>query len=103
MAEARGKEMNEALNSAMTGHPIITTLHSNSLEDIPLRICRMVEMADVTQKHESILSDIEHNMGIYVFLGRKINTRGGVCRFVESIGEMQKDHKMKIIFRRNEK
>lgn len=102
IAESRGKEMNEILNSVMTGHPIITTIHAENIEDIPNRISRMVEMADVTQKHESILTDVLDHLKIYVFLGRKFNTSGGVCRFVESIGEVQKNKDMKIIYRRNE-
>jgi len=99
VAESRGKEMNEVLNSVMTGHPIITTLHAKQLEDIPLRICRMVEMADVTEKHESILNDIYEHINVCVFLNRKIN-KNGVKRYVESIGELQSDHIMKIIYRR---
>ena len=100
IAESRGKEMNEILNSVMTGHPIITTLHAENLEDIPLRICRMVEMADITQKHESILNDIYEHIKVCVFLNRKFDSDKGVRRYVESIGELQKDHSMKLIYRR---
>lgn len=101
IAESRGKEMNEILNSIMTGHPIITTLHAEKLEDIPLRICRMVEMADITQKHESILNDIYEHVKVCVFLNRKFDSDKGVKRYVESIGELQKDHTMKLIYRRS--
>ena len=100
IAESRGKEMNELLNSMMTGHPIITTIHAECLEDIPLRICRMVEMADVTQKHESILKDIYEHVKICVFLNRKFDNKCGAKRFVESIGELQKDCTIKLIYRR---
>ena len=100
VAESRGKEMNEVFNSVMTGHPIITTLHAESLEDIPLRICRLVEMADVTQKHESILSDIYEHMKICVFVNRYIDPKNGVKRYVEAIGELQKDKTIKVIYRR---
>lgn len=100
IAESRGKEMNEVLNSVMTGHPIITTLHAEAIEDIPLRICRMVEMADVTQKHESILNDIYEHIKVCVFLNREIDSDTGVKRYVEAIGELQKDKTMKIIYRR---
>lgn len=100
IAESRGKEMNEILNSVMTGHPIITTLHAEALEDVPARICRMVEMAEVTQKHDSILSDIYDHIKVCIFLERKILPNKGVKRYVESIAELQKDGTMKIIFRR---
>lgn len=99
VAESRGKEMNEVLNSVMTGHPIITTLHSESLEDIPQRICRMVEMAETSEKHENILNDIFDHIKICVFLKKEI-TSSGVKRYVESIAELQKDHSMKIIYKR---
>lgn len=99
IAESRGKEMNEILNSVMTGHPIITTLHAKALEDIPLRICRMVEMDEVTEKHENILNDIYEHIKYCVFVNRKI-TKSGVSRYVESIGELQRDRTMKIIYRR---
>lgn len=100
VAESRGKEMNEVLNSVMTGHPIITTLHSECLEDIPQRICRMVEMADTSEKHENILNDIYEHIKICVFLKKEI-TKNGVKRYVESIAELQKDHSMKIVYKRN--
>ena len=101
VAESRGKEMNEVFNSVMTGHPIITTLHAESLEDIPLRICRLIEMADVNQKHEAILNDIYEHMGVCVFVNREISPDQGVKRYVEAIGELQKDKTIKIIYRRN--
>lgn len=100
VAESRGKEMNEVLNSVMTGHPIITTIHAESIFDIPTRLCRMVEMADVTQKHESILDDIYRHINICVFVQRKIDPSRGVTRFVETIGELLNDHTIKIIYRR---
>lgn len=100
IAESRGKEMNEILNSVMTGHPIITTLHANSLEEIPERICRMIEMNEVTQKHENILNDVYNHIKVCIFLNRKIDSSNGVKRYVESIGELQKDGTIKSIYRR---
>lgn len=100
IAESRGAEMNDVLNSIMTGHPIVTTLHAKNLEDIPNRICRMVEMANPNQKHEDILSDINTHIKTCVFVNREYNADGNVKRYVESIGELQPDGKMKIIYRR---
>lgn len=101
IAESRGKEMNEILNSVMTGHPIITTIHSKSIFDIPDRLCKMIEMSEVSQKHESILDDIYTHIQVCVFVQRKIDPRGGVKRYVESIGELSSDHTVKIIYRRD--
>lgn len=100
VAEARSKEMNEVLTSVMTGHPIITTLHAYSLEAIPKRVCRMVMSADTTQKYEDILDDVSEHIKYYVYLNRKFESDGTVNRFIESIGELQKDGKMKIIYRK---
>lgn len=100
VAESRGKEMNEILNSVMTGHPIITTIHAETIFDVPMRLCRMVEMADITQKHDSILDDIYNHIKICVFVQRKIDPINGVKRYVETIGEFLNDHTIKIIYRR---
>lgn len=102
VAEARGKEMNEVLTSVMTGHPIVTTLHAKSLKAIPKRICRMILQADTTQKHEDILEDVCEHIHVYVYLNRKILDDGKVLRFVESIGELQPNGELKVIYRRKE-
>jgi len=99
VAESRGKEMNDALNSVMTGHPIITTIHAKSLEAIPKRICRMVMQADTTQKYDDIYEDVFDHIKYYVFLNR-IYDKEKVERFVDSIGELQKDGSMKVLYRR---
>lgn len=100
IAEARGDEMSDVLNSVMTGHPIITTLHAKSLNAIPKRICRLVMQKDNTQKYEDILDDVTGHIKFYVYLNRKFQKDGKVLRFVESIGEIQKDGTMKIIYKK---
>ena len=97
------KEMNEVLTSVMTGHPIITTVHAKSLEAIPKRICKMILSADTTQKYEDIFEDVFEHVKYYVYLNRKFAKDGKVHRFVESIGELQNDGTMKIIFKRTKK
>ncbi len=105
VAEARGKEMSEVLTSVMTGHPIISTVHAYSLEATPKRICRMIMKADPTEKYEYILDDVYEHIKFYVYLNRKFGRDGVVHRYIESIGELQKDGSMKIIYRKkkNEK
>ena len=44
VAESRGKEMLDVLNSSLTGHPIITTLHAFDINSMPHRMVRMVMM-----------------------------------------------------------
>lgn len=102
MAEARGKEMSDVFLCVTTGHPIITTLHAETLEDIPLRITRLIESGNTTEKFEDILSDVYEHFKILVFLKRKIKDDGSVVRYIESIAETQKDKTLKIIYRRKE-
>ena len=101
VAEARGKEMSEVLTSVMTGHPIISTVHAYSLEATPKRICRMIMKADPSEKYEYIFDDVYEHIKFYVYLDRKFDGDGKVHRFIESIGELQKDGSMKIIYRKN--
>ena len=103
VAESRGKEMNEVLTSVMTGHPIITTLHAKSLEAIPKRVCRMVMSADTTQKYDDILDDVFEHIKYYVYLDRKYSKDGKVHRYIESIGELQNDGTMKVIYKKGKK
>lgn len=98
VAEARGGDMNDVLNSVMTGHPIITTIHAKSVEAIPKRMCRMVMMADNTQKYEDIMDDVSEHIKYYVYLKRDY-LNGKVIRYVDTIGELQKDGTMKPIYR----
>lgn len=89
VAESRGKEMNDVLNSVMTGHPIITTMHAKSLDVMPHRIVRMIQMSETDEKYEDIMSDLISHIDIYVYVKRIIHDNGIVERFIESIGEIQ--------------
>ena len=100
VAEARGKEMADVLTSVMTGHPIITTLHAKSLEAIPKRVCRLIMQSDQTQKYEDILEDVYEHIKYYIYLNRKFINNKKVVRYIDSIGELQKDGSMKVIYKR---
>lgn len=45
VSETRGEEAGDMLDSAKTGHPIITTLHATSAIDIPSRLMSMIRQA----------------------------------------------------------
>ena len=85
VAESRGDEMVEILNSAMTGHPIITTIHAYNAQSMSYRLARMVMMNDKRSSYEEILRDINHHFPFYIYLKRKITKQGQVKRFIESI------------------
>ena len=86
VAESRGKEMLEVLNSALTGHPIITTIHAFDISSMPTRMARMVMMADQRTAFDDIYSDISYHMRFYIYLKRKYCTNGVVQRYISSIG-----------------
>ena len=86
VAESRGSEMLDILNSSLTGHPIITTIHSLDIESMPSRMARMVMMNDKKMDFDDVLNDIYHNIKIYVHLKREIAENGEVYRYISSIG-----------------
>ena len=86
VAESRGKEMLEVLNSALTGHPIITTIHAFDIYSMPTRMTRMVMMGDQRTSFDDIFSDISYHMRFYIYLKRKYRANGVVQRYISSIG-----------------
>ena len=86
VAESRGKEMLEVLNSALTGHPIITTIHAFDISSMPIRMARMVMMADQRTAFDDIYHDISYHMRFYIYLKRKYRSNGVVQRYISSIG-----------------
>ena len=79
--------MIEILNSAMTGHPIITTIHSYDAKSIPNRMSRMVMMNDKKMDYKDVYYDICHHFPICVYLDRKIK-KGKVIRYIKEIMEI---------------
>ena len=86
VAESRGKEMNEVLNSSLTGHPIITTIHAFDINSMPIRMTRMVMMNEQKTSFDDIYNDISYHMRFYIYLKRKYLTNGKVKRYISSIG-----------------
>ena len=107
IAESRGKEMNDVLNSVMSGHPIISTLHAQNVMMMPHRMARMVEMSDSTQKYDDIMSDILEHIPYYIYLNKYFDENNKVHRYIETIAKTDLTHKkLEIIYRketRNEK
>ena len=98
LAEARGEEMWEALCCAMSGHPLILTVHSSSLESMPSRLARLSQMRGNTMVYSDLLNDVEENFSVFVLVGKR-SEGGGVRRSIEKIGIM-KEGKMETLFQR---
>ena len=101
VAESRGGEMLEILNSAMTGHPIITTIHALSVENMPYRLSRMVMMNDKKSNYEDVYSDVCNNFPIYFYLKRTIDKKGRVNRYIDSIAYLDPNGKQHLIYALN--
>ena len=102
VAESRGEEMIDVLNSAMTGHPIITTLHAFDAESMPHRMTSMVMMNDKKMSREDILQDILYHFRIFFFLKREITPQGKVKRYLTSIVEFDGENKNIIYEKRGD-
>ena len=97
VAESRGKEMLEVLNSSLTGHPIITTIHAFDVSSMPIRMTRMVMMNDQKTAFDDVYNDISYHMRFYIYLKRKYLANGKVRRYISSIGYL-KGKKMEEIY-----
>ena len=85
VAESRGKEMLEVMNSSLTGHPIITTLHALDIESMPYRMVRMVMMNEQKMDFNDAYQDIAYHMRFYIYMKRKYLKNGAVLRYISSI------------------
>lgn len=97
-AESRGAEMIEILNSAMTGHPIITTIHAFDIESMPSRMGRMVMMNDKKMDYETVMEDIYHHFRLFIHLKSKVKKNGAIQRYIASVASFDKDGDMCLIY-----
>ena len=101
IAESRGGEMLEILNSVMTGHPVITTIHSQSAEAMPNRIARMVMMNDRRSDYQEVLQDVYDNFPVHIYLKRTINKSNHVQRYIDSVAVFDKNGTFHNIYERS--
>ena len=101
LAEGRGNEMLDILNSAVTGLPIITTLHSLDANSIPIRMARMVMQNEENSKYEEILSDINYHFRYHVYLKKENEPKGGVKRYIASIIHLDQNGNKTEIYSNN--
>lgn len=97
VAESRGKEMLDVLNSSLTGHPIITTLHAFDINSMPTRMVRMAMMNGQNMVFQDVYQDIAYHMRFYIYLKRKYTNEGVVLRYISSISHLN-DQKMEEIY-----
>ena len=86
VAEARDKEMVDVLNSAMTGAPIITTVHSFDARSLPSRMARLVQRNEQRMNYKEVLSDIYYHFHFYIYLTKEEEEGKQVKRYISEIG-----------------
>jgi len=98
VGESRGSEMIEVLNPAMTGHPIITTIHSIDALSMPSRMVRMVLMNDKKMSYEDTLKDVLYHFRFYVFLAKEENANNEIIRRIQSIHFRDEDGEISFLY-----
>ncbi|MCQ3034971.1 MAG: CpaF/VirB11 family protein [Bacilli bacterium] len=101
IAESRGKEMIYILNSVMTGHPIITTIHAKSSKMIPHRMVRMIQMGDKSQTYEELIGDIYEHIKYYIYLDKTVDEDGIIHRYIDEISAVE-NNELKLIYKKGE-
>lgn len=85
VAESRGKEMNQILNSILTGIPIITTLHSKSALTIIDRMTSMIKLDDKNRDENDIKKDIYTHVHFYVYVRKYVKSNNEIIRYISNI------------------
>ena len=98
-AEARSEEMINVLESAMTGLPVITTLHSFDASSIPSRMGRMILKNSSKLDYQETLSDIYYHFHFYIYL-KKEEIKGKIIRYISEINYIDDNGKILQIYQR---
>ncbi|MDD4103850.1 MAG: Flp pilus assembly complex ATPase component TadA [Erysipelotrichaceae bacterium] len=99
VGEARGAEMIEVLNSAMTGHPIITTIHALDVSSMPSRMVRMILMNDKKMSYDDTLQDVLYHFRIYVYLIKEEDLNGEINRRIQSVCYIDEGGKINYLYK----
>lgn len=100
LAEARGKEMVDVLSSAMTGMPIITTIHSKDVYSLPFRMGRMMMQSEQKIDYQEALKDIYYHFHYYLYLSKK-EINGEIKRNIASIIYINDEGEVETIYQKN--
>ena len=88
VSEARGEEMNDLLLSAMTGVPLITTIHSIDAFNAPSRMAKAIMLSEKKMSYEDIITNIKEHFKIFVYLKKKVLKNKSIKRYISSIVEI---------------
>ena len=102
LAEARGKEMVDVLNAAMTGIPVITTIHSRDAASLSHRMGRMMMKSEQKIDYKEALIDIYYHFHFYFYLSKEIVNKK-VKRYISEIIYRNNKGEAYSIFKRKNK
>lgn len=85
VAETKQGEIIDVLNSAMTGHPIITTIHSFDALSIPKKMATLIAADYRGITYTNALETISHHFSFFIHVSRRANEKGKIIRFIDSI------------------
>ena len=97
VSEARGDEMLAILNSAMSGHPTITTIHSKEIKSMYSRLTRMAMLKNQNLKYDETLIDIYDHFKLMIHVRKQITETGEILRYVDSIAT-NRFNKVQILY-----
>ena len=103
VAESRGEEVSDVITSAMTGHPIITTIHALDNYSVPTRMARLSLKGTQNENFNNVLEDILYHIHFYVYLKKEVHNQV-INRYISSI--MYRDNNgvnIELYSKKNEK
>lgn len=93
--------MLDALNSSMSGHPIITSIHAKDIFAMPDRVARLAMIGNPNLKKAELLDDIAHHLNCYAYLKKDEAKDGSIKRYLAQIGIYdEKSKRMRLIYER---
>lgn len=98
IAEARGEEMYDVLTSAMSGHPLITTIHSLDAKSISSRMARMCANENLSLDYSDLKEDIYHHFRFYFYV-EQIYQNGIYKRQLKEVIEVDENGNNHEIYR----
>ncbi len=99
LAEMRGKEAVDVVESARTGHTVVTSLHANSASKAYTRILSMYQMAVTAIPPHIILSFIAEAFPIMVFKKQMPDGSRRVMEIVEALGVWDGSMRTQTLYR----
>ena len=86
------------LNSAMSGHPTITTIHSKNIRNMYSRITRMAMLKNQALKFDETFIDVLDQFKLIIHVKKEIKENNTIKRYIDSIAT-NRFNKIRILYR----